>query len=58
MQRKYQNILKPEHLKGIIGTFRPKEHEEIKCVENLNFMDAELSRPLAEYERLVGGSWS
>ncbi|BBI17242.1 IS21 family transposase [Neochlamydia sp. S13] len=55
---KYQNILNPEHLKGIVGTFRPKEHEEIKCVENLNFMDAELSRPLADYERLVGGSWS
>jgi transposase len=48
-----QRILDPAHFHGVAGIARP-----VSDAEPAARMPSELVRPLAEYERVVGGGWS
>lgn len=50
-----KQVLLPEHLKGIVGSFvySKKPNHEVDTGRK----PSELLRPLAEYEAVVGGSW-
>jgi hypothetical protein len=48
----------PEHLKGIVGYRSPAAAEPAKAVASAPAAaPAELLRPLAEYDAVVGGGW-
>jgi hypothetical protein len=50
-----QRILDPAHFHGVAGVARPVCAVEPAAVTP---PEAALLRPLAEYERVVGGGWS
>jgi len=48
---RFERVVDPVHFDGVVG-FTPKKHELLETIDT-----SELLRPLAEYERLVGGRW-